>query len=329
MSLSQPRADDLLWVRFACHKVERNGDSCSSQELRRAFGDASESRQGVRWKRTRIYHYTSAACELGLLKASKGRFLLTNKGRQFVSVCESKELLEPLTDPEKKIVSSSLLSYPAVADYLSLFMPDSATPTTIEDFSARGRSIKIKGLGSNTYELESAAGTKRRVTRSEKAYLAWSLPSWLKDLDLIDDLYVETPASFMLLGPETRLLYPLRSPTPSLGELSTLIVGLARTSGCEYSVHHIPSLLVDVCPPSGLRRRDFLEALVALHMKEPSVFHLEMVSRLRVDHRWQTRGGYENMPTLDGIQRSHLGVLLGGTHRGTTPNDTPAERTST
>src|SRR5688572_7803546 len=119
MSLELPRADDLRIVRSICHylwnEAEKNCRVMAVQDWVAKIAGGHESR----WHRSRAYHYTSAAKELGLIFKNQRNYLkLTRQGREMIT-CHPGALdpKSPLNAEEKALFRQLLPKYDAVRQY--------------------------------------------------------------------------------------------------------------------------------------------------------------------------------------------------------------------
>lgn len=306
MSLALPRADDLRVVCLICRFLEARPDKRATLSALSAW----LADNGFDWKRSRIYHYTSACRDLGLAwKPSRSVIALTEVGSELAE--EGGDDWRELTARQKRLVQEALPHCETVARYLALFMPDGQPPSSLALFRTEGQPISIVGRHDGSFILTDASGTGTQLDRNTKRSYAWTLYGWLRTLDLADSVYHEDVAGFFRLSRfEKRVFYPLKRECLSIRELREVLVDEARhqASPVDSTSFFIPDLLAGLCARAGMPKEKFLSLLVELVEDYPSRFHLEMMSSLRMDERCAEHYRYENFPRVDGVYRSHLWV---------------------
>ena len=312
MSLELPRADDLRILRSLCHYVFDLPEHTVSVELVRLWLSERARRATRRaWKKSRIYHYTSAARELGLLcKKDWHHFCLTSDGERMAE-CRGlgRSIAGRLTRDEKELFATILPKYPAVREYMALFMPDRLPAATVSDFLARGRPIRVVTLGRKRYQMLLADGTSLQIDRVRKMSYAWTLYRWFHTLGILDDLYIERPASFLDDSKhEVRAFFPIRHTHITTGVFRKWVVEQFSSESDAISRVYIPEVLEKICTTYGVPKKRCLSCIVDLHESDPIRFPLEMMSSLRADPRCLNHHGYENFPEVQGIRRSHLWI---------------------
>src|SRR6185503_3144970 len=137
MALELPKADDLRIVRSLCHFLFRsNNRQATVEELGSWLAERAADGLGHEWRRTRVYHYTSAARELGLIsKPNTHAFELTAKGCEMVEANPNLPLtLAPLNEGERVLFWELLPTYEAVRKALTLFMRSGIPPDSLDEF---------------------------------------------------------------------------------------------------------------------------------------------------------------------------------------------------
>lgn len=311
MPLQSPRADDLRVIRSLCQFMSRQRDGCATvQDVSDFLSKIGNRANGHEWKRSRIYHYTSAACELKLAeKASFHTFALTSLGYQLANIHPEAQLETPLSQNEKILISTLLISSKIVADYLALYMPTGRPPKTVTEFIQRGKPIRIVRSDNGQFVLTSASSKCITLDKSQKRSLAWTLFNWLRALDLADHVYKEDVDSFLFWErEEVRVFYPIRKRSVTPQVIKKMILDRTEAHDNDICLLYIPDLLVNLCANEGIPKGEFLNTLVRLYQHEPSSFHLEIMSSLRSDNRCKAHYGYLNFPVVNGIMRSHVCV---------------------
>ena len=320
MSLELPRADDLRILRSLCHFLaQQHGKRSSLHELETWL--RSPPSRATPWKRSRAYHYTSAARELNLVQVTNaGTWKLTTYGRKLATCREGRVRLDTsLNEAEKALFRLLIPKYGAVRKYLAYYMPGGKRPTSVDDFVKRGRPIELVKSGPSQYAMLTASNRSITIDRTRKGSYAWTLFNWLRTLGIIDDLYKEKPQSFLLEENEVRIFYPVRSTDLSVAALRNMLVAKATTQGHRVTMLYLPRLLREFCAARGIPEHLFFRRLIQLHHTDPHHFHLEMMSSLRSDSRCK-HYRYENFPVVEGVRRSHVCVLLDDECNETQPN---------
>lgn len=313
MALELPKADDLRIVRSLCHFLFcSNNRIASVEDLGSWLADRAADGLGHEWRRTRVYHYTSAARELGLIaKPNPHAFELTAKGCEMVEANPNLLLpLAPLNEREKTLFWELLPTYEAVRRALTLFMRSGVEPNSLDEFVALGQAVRISRSANARYELKSASNQTHDLGLTEKGSFAWTLYSWLRTLDAADDIYEENTASFLLKERTIRVFYPVRIKSFFLEDLRARLLAEASQIKQPVAIFFIPQLLSDICANEGIRKLEFLNGLIELNSQDPIQFHLEMMSSLRRDSRGLQYYKYLNFPEVKGVLRSHLWVSV-------------------
>lgn len=304
MSLQLPRADDLRVVRSLCHFMNQK------PKRRAAVQEVSDFLiQRHPWARSRIYHYTSAVCELGLaMKYSVHNFALTSAGHKLATIQPEVRPEAPLNEGEKSLISSLLTNSKIFTDYLALYMPTGRPPSSVAEFIRQGKPIKIVRSEDDHYILTSASSKCLILDKSQKRSYSWTLFGWLRALDLADDVYKEDVDSFLFQEREVRVLYPIRKHSLTPKTIKSMLLDRTKAHDSDICLFYIPDLLANLCADEGIPKSKFLNALVTLYHHEPSYFHLGAMSSLRSDDRCKAHYGYLNFPVVNGIMRSHVCV---------------------
>ena len=311
MPLQLPRADDLRLVRALCQFLSQlpNGHA-TVQDVSNFLSKINRNQ----WKRSRIYHYTSAICELKLAtKFSIHTFALTSKGYELASIQPNARPETPLSEGEKILLRTLLTNSKTVAAYLALYMPTGKPPITVTEFIQRGKPIRIVRSKNGQFVLTSASSKSTTLDKSQKRSFSWTLFNWLRTLDLADDVYKENVDSFLFQEKEVRVFYPLRKYSMTHQIMKSLLLHRTEARDKDLCLLYIPDLLSTLCANEGIPKEKFLNALVKLYKQEPSDFHLEAMSSLRSDDRCKSHYGYINFPIVNGIMRSHVCVT---SHKG-------------
>jgi hypothetical protein len=312
MSLELPRADDLRVIRELCYYASTKPDETIEVGSLQRWLSTHAPGHDAQWKRARAYHYTSAAIEFNLLaRCYLNRVTLTRIGRSLAELHAPDCTFRcPLSEEEKQLFREVLPNSDAVRSYLAIYMPEGRPPESISQFTKYGRPIALVRCSAQKFELATPGKGHRFIERTEKASIAWTLYVWLRDLDLVDDLYHERPTSFLVGDREARMFYPIRTKNLKTKALRNLLVRYASAAGNKLAVYYLPDLLANVCARRGIPKKLFLEKLVELFEEEPSHFHLEMMSSLRSDKRCGRHYRYQNFPEVAGVMRSHLVMRL-------------------
>jgi len=311
--LELPRADDLRLLRDICHFLHsQECDQSSSHRLSEWLGSYARELFTREWKRSRIYHYTSAAQALDLMKKIDNQhFSLTEAGHVLVECRDdTPDHVDVLNSSERHILMSCIFRSQSTQRYLSFYMPSALPPQSPTAFVRKARPIKIVRSNRRAFTLTTASGAIIELTSSEKKSYAWTLFNWLKTLALVDDIYSEHPASFIVREAECRVFYPVRTTELNVEDMKDILLKKARASKQRVVYYYIPELLLDVCTNHCIAKRAFQEGLVRLYKQEPSRFYLLMMSCLRSDDRCFRHYNYDNFPRVNGVMRSHLCIRM-------------------
>jgi hypothetical protein len=285
------------------------------------------------WKRSRVYHYTSAAEEFGLIvKPDVHTVSLTPRGARLVALCSGdSDPASPLSGREKRALGHLLCRCGGLSCHLAFYMPTGRPPGSMSEFRRYAGAIRITRHDAKEYLLTTASGKSVCLSRAQKASHVWTLHGWLRALDMVDDLYEEDAASFLTLRREVRVFYPIRTKSFTTQELRLLLAERAEANPACHGFLYIPELLVDVCVSRGIPRELFFARLLDLHRDDPIHCQLSMMSYLRSDPRRLQHYRYANFPEVDGVLRSHVCLRLDaaeedhGQHTRR-PNTAPARR---
>jgi hypothetical protein len=309
MSLQLPRADNLRIIRALCgHLAGLPGQRAALHSIHHWLESVANEVYSHSWKRSRVYHYTSAAQDLTLIdKADTHTVVLSPLGQALAETCSSADALRsPLHGAEKAILARAMLESAAARQYLALYMPDGLPPSSVADFKRRGRSLTMVCSSPDHYDLRTAADATVVLRGADKKAYAWTLYNWVRSLDLADDMYRETPASFLLKERTVRVFYAIRQPALDAPALQSILLVDAELSNQRLRTYYIPELVLRVATSHGVPKLTVIRALVDLHQSDPVQFQLEMMSSLRSDARCKAFYHYENFPTVHGVLRSHL-----------------------
>src|SRR5947209_7349352 len=170
MPLELPRADDLRIVRSICHYLRSGTEkSCRVKAVQDWIAKVA-AKPGSSWHRSRAYHYTSAAKELGLIsKGQKNQFKLTREGRRMIW-CHPGAIdpKSPLNAEEKSLFRELLTNYEAVRHYLAFYMPEGNAPDSLAEFVRAGKPIQIERFRPEAYKLKTASARELEIERPEK-----------------------------------------------------------------------------------------------------------------------------------------------------------------
>ena len=326
MPLTSPRADELRIVRSMCHFLQARPDKTATVTAVSSWlvDSAKSLYAGKEWRKSRVYHYRSAFQDLGLgQKVDRHNFALTDEGRELVAARQELERVDaPLNDMERRLLGRALFKCKAVRTYLAFFMPDATPPGTEGEFAECGRPVRIARLNREQFSLATACGSTRTLDRTEKNTYVWTLHKWLRTVGLVDDVFAEERASFLLRGHEERVLYPLKCDGVSVQSVRELLLEEASNRVHALPALYIPELLVTVAVVHGIPKAAFLNTLVRLYEEDPLEFHLEMTTSLRTYlHRRRQLDSYENYPVVDGVPRSHVRISCGERKEGTYHNE--------
>jgi hypothetical protein len=194
---------------------------------------------------------------------------------------------------------------------MALFMRDGLPPASVSDFRARGGPIQVVTLGKRRYEILRADGTSIEIDRTRKMTYAWTLYRWLRMLGVLDDLYLECPASFIDVSlREVRAFFPIRHAHVTSKTFRKWVMKQFSSEDDPIPRVYIPDVLQKICTTFGVPKKACLACIVDLHQSDPIGFPLEMMSSLRADNRCPSHYGYHIFPEVQGIRRSHLWINL-------------------
>lgn len=311
--LELPRADDLRLLRDICHFLHlQEYEQSSAHSLCHWLASCARGSFAREWKKSRIYHYTSAAQALDLMqKLDNHHFGLTDAGHELVECRDDTPDPETvLSSGEQRILMSCIFHSQSTQRYLSFYMPSALPPQSPAAFAREAKPIKIVRRDQRAFALTTASGEVIEITPAEKKSYAWTLFNWLKTLTLVDDIYSEHPASFILKDVECRVFYPVRTAMLNVEDMKDILLKKARASKQRIVFYYIPELLLDICTTHGIAKRAFQDALLRLHKQEPVRFYLLMMSRLRSDDRCSRHYSYDNFPRVNGVMRSHICIRM-------------------
>jgi hypothetical protein len=313
VSLELPRADDLRLISGMCAHLAACKNHCATIASLNSWIVALVRTQRKReWRRTRVYHYTAAATELGLItKLGQHEVELTQHGHELSATHREAHMLgEPLTPAEIRLFRRRFLDTPSVGRYLAFFMPNGNAPRSWRELRSLGKPVRISRAECGVFKLTTASKTDVLLTRVEKRSYAWTLFNWLRDVALLDDIYDEEPESFFANEPEVRIFYPIRRRHLTAHYLRELLTLTAGQSMARVRWLFIPQLLATIGANYGIPKSIFFKALLAAHEENPLEFHLEMTSAVRTDSRCLANHDYSNYPVVCGVPRSHVRLVL-------------------
>lgn len=307
--LELPRADDLRLLRNICHFLHSQEHGRSTiQGLCQWLSSCAHEVFTRDWKKSRIYHYTSAALALDLMhKLDEHHFALTGPGHELVECRNAPPTPTAVLSPaERHVLMACIFRSQAMQRYLSFYMPRGQPPQSPAAFARKAKPIALVRHDERSFALTTASGEMIALTPSEKKSYAWTLFNWLKTLGLVDDIYSEHPASFILRAPERRVFYPVQPRPIAVADIERILIERARKLRRRVVLFYIPELMLEVCTAHRIPKQVFQDALLTLNKQDPVRFNLIMMSRLRSDDRCLRHYRYDNFPRVKGILRSHL-----------------------
>jgi len=306
MALKSPRADNLSILCDLLILISQ-----SSIRKPKEFGELIVAfRQKIGktpWKRTRIYHYWSALRDLQLVSMSNEKIELTNRGVELAKVANFGSLeRRELNDVEKRFFRNLLLDYKPFRSYLARFLTKGHSFETYEQLITDGGILIFeKDRVSNSEKLIKASGEPEELSKEKVKEIYWTLKNWCKDLDLIDEIFLEEKMENIR---NRHLIFPIKVTADNLPlEKFRLWIDLlinTKKYGTKYIP--IPLLMYDFCTSHFVSVKSFHYRLGELYRAYPDEYTLEKISSLYIDERPHRIHMYQNYPRVNDFYRYSL-----------------------
>lgn len=310
MALSSPRADNLSIICDLVFLISRGkiSDIKAFQELTTTF----RVKGGYApWKKTRQYHYISALRDLKLVDIRKSGIILMPEGRELAELVDFGGLeRRELNKDEKAFLRDHLRSYSPFVSFLGKFLVTSKEFESYQQLLVDGGVVIFEKDDEKLLErLIKPNGESEPLPKARIYEIKWTLKNWCKDLDLIDEVFLER--GMENIGERhRRVFFPLKIKLTdlSLDDFRSRIDYLLMTKLYKENRVRIPLVMYDFCTTYFLSIKGFHYLLSKLYQTIPNRYRLEKISSVYIDERPHRVNGYTNYPKIDDCYRYSLVV---------------------
>ena len=306
--MSSPRADNLSII---CDLVFLISDSKVS-DSRRLFELVSiiqEHRCASLWRRTRQYHYISALRDLELIKIHRRNMEMTSQAYSLARIVTFGNLeRRPLNEAEKAFLREHLISYEPLRNFLSRFLMTSMRLEGYEQLRADGGILILEKDNRNGAEI--LIKPNGQTEPLENVWeIKWTLKNWCKDLDIIDEIFLERDMT-NIGDRHRRVFFPLKTSVTdyTLEDFKSKVNYLLEKIGGKGKRARIPLLMYDFCTTYFLPVKGFHYLLGRLYQELPDKYSLEKIPSVYIDERPHRVNGYTNYPKIGDCYRYSLVV---------------------